>query len=258
MRKTFLLIHGAWVTPACWHDFRGFLEAQGHTCIVPAWPFMDRPVEALRRSPDPALARVTIKYLVDHFDRLIRALPEPPVLVGHSFGGLIVQMLLDRGLGAAGVAIDAGPPRGVLPSLRAIRSAAPVLFTPLGWRRVLTMSFDGFATTFANTLPAGAMTEAYERHIVPAPGRIYFQAALGIGNGVHFANPRRAPMLLIAAEQDRTCTPDMVRAMWRKHGKSPARTDMRSFPRRSHWLIAEPGWEEVAGATLAWALAVTG
>ncbi len=254
MRKTFLLIHGAWVTPACWHDFRGFLEARGHSCVVPAWPFMDRPVEALRHSPDPALARVTIKYLVDHFDRLIRALPEPPVLVGHSFGGLIVQMLLDRGLGAAGVAIDAGPPRGVLPSMRASRSAAPVLFTPLGWRRILTMSFNSFSTTFANTLTAGAMIQAYERHIVPAPGRIYFQAALGIGNGVDFANPARAPLLLIAGGADRTSTLDMVQAMWRKHRRSPARTDMQSFDGRSHWLIAEPGWEDVAGATLDWAL----
>ncbi len=258
MRKTFLLIHGAWVTPACWQDFRSLLERHGHACLVPPWPFMDRPVEALRRAPDPALARLTIKDLVDHFDRLIRALPEPPVLVGHSFGGLIVQMLLDRGLGAAGVAIDAGPPRGVLPSLRAIRSAAPVLFTPLGWRRVLTMSFEAFATTFANALPAGAMASAYERHIVPAPGRIYFQAALGLGNGVDFANPTRAPLLLIAGGADRTSTPDMVEAMRRKHARSPARTDMRTFDGRSHWLIAEPGWEDVAQATLDWALAVTG
>jgi pimeloyl-ACP methyl ester carboxylesterase len=256
MRKTFVLIHGAWMTPACWRDFRGFLEMRGHDCVVPPWPHMERPVDALRRDPAPGLARLTIEDLVDHFDRIVRALPEPPVIVGHSFGGLIVQMLLDRGLGAAGIAIDAGPPRGVLPSLRAVRSAAPVLFAPLGWRRVLTMSFDSFATTFANTLSAAAAHEAYERHVVPAPGRIYFQAALGVGNGVRFANPSRAPLLLLAGEQDRTSTPDMVRAMLRKHRRSPARTDMLAFAGRSHWLIAEPGWEEVAAATLDWTLSL--
>jgi len=127
MTKTILMIHGAWVTPACWDDFSRFFEKRGYACQAPAWPFMDRPVQDLRSAPDPALARQTVKGLVDHYDRIIRAAAEPTVLVGHSFGGLIVQMLADRGLGAAAVAIDPGPPRGVLPSVRAIRSALPVL-----------------------------------------------------------------------------------------------------------------------------------
>lgn len=252
MTKTIMLIHGAWVTPASWADFRSFLEARGYTCIAPTWPYMDRPAAELRASPHPEFARQTIRDLVDHHDRLIRALPEPPILIGHSFGGLIVQMLLDRGLGAAGVAIDAGPPRGVLPSLRAIASALPVLLAWRGWQRALTMSYQSFATTFANGLPAGRMRQAYEQHIVPAPGRIYFQAAIGIGNGISFANPRRAPLLLIAGEADRTSTPSMVRAMFAKHQRAPSRTDMLSFAERSHWLIAEPGFDKVAGGVVDW------
>jgi pimeloyl-ACP methyl ester carboxylesterase len=255
MSKTIMLVHGAWVTPDCWADFCKFFEDRGHAVLAPPWPYLDRPVEALRRSPDPRFAAVTIKDLVDHFEAHIRSLPEPPILVGHSFGGLIVQMLLDRGLGAAGVAIDAGPPRGVLPSSTAIKSALPVLLAWRGWSRILSMSFKSFSTTFANTLPASVMKATYDRHIVPAPGRIYFQAALGIGNGVTFASAKRPPLLLIAAAEDRTCTPSMVRAMYRKHSRAQSRTDILEFPRRSHWLIAEPGWEDVADALLKWAVA---
>jgi len=255
LSKTILLVHGAWVTPDCWTNFRTLIEAKGHQVVVPAWPYMDRHAEELRHNPDSRPAKQTIKGLVDYFEAQIRALPTPPILMGHSFGGLIVQMLLDRGLGAAGVAIDAGPPRGVLPSFTAIKSALPVLLAWRGWNRILSMSFKSFSTTFANTLPAAEMQATYDRHIVPAPGRIYFQAALGIGNAVTFKNPKRPPLLLIAALEDRTSTPSMVRAMYKKHSRAPSRTDIMEFPARSHWLIAERGWEQVAEKALAWGLA---
>ena len=253
MSKTILLVHGAWVTTHSWSRFREFFEAQSYTVVVPPWPYMDRPVEALRRTPDPRIAALTVKDLVDHFEKHIRSLPEAPILIGHSFGGLIVQMLLDRGLGAAGVAIDAGPPRGVLPSPRAIRSALPVLLAWRGWTRILSMSFKGFSTTFANTLAPSQQRETYDQHIVPAPGRIYFQAALGIGIAIQFKNSKRPPLLLTTATEDRTCTPSMVRAMYRQQRQALSRTDILEFPNRSHWLIAEPGWEDVAGAILKWA-----
>jgi pimeloyl-ACP methyl ester carboxylesterase len=253
MSKTILLVHGAWVTTDCWTGFRGFFEDRGYKVIAPAWPYMDGTAETLRRNPDPRMSALTIKDLVDHFDTHVRSLPERPILMGHSFGGLIVQMLLDRGLGAAGVAFDAGPPRGVLPSWTAIKSASPVLLAWRGWSRILTMSFKGFSTTFANTQPASQMKATYDRYIVPAPGRIYFQAALGLCNQVTFKNPKRPPLLLIAATEDRTCTPSMVRAMYRKHSRAPSRTDIFEFPNRSHWLIAEPGWDEVAKKAIEWA-----
>lgn len=257
MSKTILLVHGAWVTPDCWASFRKFFEDRGHKVVAPPWPYMERSVEALQSSPDPRMAALTVKDLVDHFEAHIRSLPEPPILIGHSFGGLIVQMLLDRGLGAAGVAIDAGPPRGVLPSPTAIKSALPVLLAWRGWSRILTMSFKTFSTTFANTLPASQMKPTFHRYIVPAPGRIYFQAALGLGIGVTFKNPKRPPLLLVAAAEDRTSTPSMARAMYRRHRQARSQTDILEFPRRSHWLIAEPGWEEVADALIKWAVAIT-
>ena len=253
MSKTIMLVHGAWATADCWTGFREFLEAKGHRVVVPEWPYLDRPVEELRRSPDPRLARVTIKGLVDHFEKRIRELPEQPVLIGHSFGGLIVQMLLDRGLGAAGVAIDPAPPRGVLPSFTAIVSGLPVILMWRGWSRIASMSFKSFSTTIANTLSQSEQRRAYDRYIVPTPARIYFQAALGVGNAVDFANPKRPPLLLTAASEDRTVTSSMVKAMYRKHSRAPSRTDIHEFPNLSHWLIAEPGWEAVADKALQWA-----
>ncbi|MEA2696205.1 MAG: hypothetical protein QOI66_476 [Myxococcales bacterium] len=249
---TIVFVHGAWVTPSCWTKFRGFFEDKGIDCLTPPWPFLDRPIADLRSDPDPRLAQQTIRDLVDHHEQIIRTLPEPPILIGHSFGGLIVQLLLDRGLGRAGVAIDAGPPRGVLPRRRAIRSALPVLLTWRGWNQILTMSFKDFSSTFANGLPVGDRQAVYDQHIVPAPGRIYFQAAFGLGNAVNFKNPDRGPLLLVAGENDRTSTVSMVKAMYRRHSRSPAGTQLASFPGRSHWLIAEPGWDEVAQRLYDW------
>lgn len=252
MSKTILFIHGAWVTPSSWNNFRSYFEERSYRCDAPPWPYLDKSIDSLRNNPDLKFADLTIKAIVDHYEQKIRALPEPPIIIGHSFGGLITQMLLDRGLGTAGVAIDAGPPRGVLPSLRAIKSALPVLLTWLGWRKVLTMSFKSFSATFANTMPLAEQQIAYDTYIVPAPGRIYFQAALGIGNGVNFTNPKRPPLLLIAADKDYTSTPSMVRAMHRKHSRAPARTDLIELNGLSHWLVAEPGWEKVASNIAKW------
>lgn len=252
MSKTIMFVHGAWVTPASWQPFKDYFEALGYVCLAPAWPYLDRPMAELKRGVDPALAGITIKALVDHYAAQIKALPQPPILIGHSFGGLIVQLLLDRGLGRAGVAIDPGPPRGVLPSWLAIKAALPVLLSWRGWRKLHKMSFKGFSDTFANGLTPPQMRDAYDRHIVQAPGRIYFQAALGLGNGLNFANPNRARLLLIAGGDDRTSTPSMAAAMYRRHQKSPRGVDLLEFAGCSHWLIAAPGWEKVATGIADW------
>lgn len=252
MSKTVMLIHGAWLTPASFDQFRSRFEAQGYTVVAPTWPFMDRPIAELRRSPRPELKKVGIKQLVDHYEKKVRELPEPPILIGHSFGGLIVQMLLDRGLGAAGVAIDPGPPRGVIAHPRAVVSSLPVFLTWNAWNKVLTMSQKSFDTGFAQTLPPVQLRAAHERHVVPAPGRIFFQAAFGIANGVRYKNPDRAPLLLIAGEKDRTVPLPMVASAYKKHRRSPATTAYKSFPNRSHWLINEPGWEEIADYVIEW------
>jgi pimeloyl-ACP methyl ester carboxylesterase len=253
MTKTILFVHGAWMTPSCWDNFKARYEQRGYQCLAPAWPHDDRPVPELRKSPAPALATLGVRAIVDHYARIIQAQSEPPILVGHSFGGLFVQLLLDRGLGAAGVAIDPGPPQGVFPAPNALRSALPVLLTWRGWRKTITMSFESFRWSFMHTQPEAEQRAAYEAHVVPTPGRIYFEAALGIATKVNFRNPNRSPLLLIAGEKDRTAPPSMVRAMLRKHSRSPAVTAFKSFPDRTHWLIAAPGWEEIADHALGWA-----
>ena len=255
MSKTIMLIHGAWLTPASWDLFRARYEAQGYTVLAPPWPFEDRPIEDLRRSPHPNLGKLTIRKIVDHYEDLIRELHEPPILIGHSIGGIVVQMLLDRGLGAVGVAIDPAPVRGVFSTPGALRAALPVFLAWKGWSRTVTMSPQHFASSFANDLPVADQRSAYERHVVPTPGRLYYQLATGVGTGVNFKNANRAPLLLIAGENDRTIEPSMVRANYKKYRGSPAVTELKSFPNRSHWLVAGPGWEEVADYALQWAVA---
>jgi pimeloyl-ACP methyl ester carboxylesterase len=253
MSRTVVLIHGAWLTTACWDRFRARYERQGYSVIVPPWPFVDRPIAALRREPHPELAGLTIRRIVDHFDTLIRALGQPPIIIGHSFGGLFAELLLDRGLGAAGVAIEPAPIRGILPRPRSVVSSLPVYLAPFAWRRVLTMSYASFARNFAETLPLEARPLAYDRHIVPAPGRLYFECVLGIGTGIKRRNPGRPPLLLIAGERDRMIDPGMVYAAYRQERRAPSPTAFRKFAGRSHVIFAERGWQEVADVAIAWA-----
>lgn len=251
MTKTIMFVHGAWLTPKAWDGWRARFAAAGYKTIAPTWPHMDRPIAALRNAPDPALARLNVVDIVDHYAAAIAMLDEPPIIIGHSFGGLITMMLLDRGLGAAGVVLDPAPPRGVIPGLRSIMSALPVLTAWNGWNRVLTMSRMGFASTFANSLPANTVDAAYDDAIVPAPGRPYFQAALGIGNGVTFKG-LASPLLLVAGLADKTAEASMIRRIWRAYHKAGAPVDLATYAGRSHYLFAEAGWEEIADDVGEW------
>lgn len=263
MMKTIVFIHGAWVTPSCWDRFIGYFGGRGYACQAPAWPGKDRSVDEIRRDPT-SLVGLGITEIVDHYDRLVRSLPEPPILVGHSFGGLFVQILLDRGLGAAGVAIDSAPPRGVMsfePS--AYRALASVLATPFGWRKVVRWSFERFRYGFVHTLPPDVQRAAYETHVTPETGRIFFQAAFApfapnSPTRVDFTNAKRAPLLLIAGDQDHVVPVALTRRNYRKYGRSSAVTDFREFAGRTHWIIAQDGWQEVAAFIDSWLSGVTG
>ena len=252
MSTTVMFIHGAWLTPAAWDLFRGRFEQKGVRTVAPAWPYEDVPIEQLRHEPPPGVRALTIKQLVDHYAAKIRALPDRPILVGHGLGGLIVQMLLDRGLGAAGVAIDPAPIRGVLPTRHALRSALPVVLRWNSWNDVVPMPFERFQADFAQTLPPDQMREAFNRYVVPAPGLLYWEEAFGVGNKVDVRNPDRPPLLLVAGEADRTIEPSMVRAAYDMQRESPSETAFRAFSGRSHFLIVEPGWEQIADYVIDW------
>lgn len=215
-------------------------------------PSMDRPLTDLRRTPQPDLGKLTLGRIVDRYASIIPTLPKKPILIGHSYGGLDVQMLLDRGLGAAGVSIDPGPAAGIKPGPKAFLSALPAFLAWRGWSWALTMSFKQFAKNFANGLSEAAQRSAFEEHIVPAPGRIYYQSVLGLGASVDWKKADRAPLLLASGADDRTVEPGMVQQNLARYAASSATTDLVSFPGRSHFLIASPGWEEIADHALAW------
>lgn len=193
-----------------------------------------------------------IPQIVDHYGSIVSGLDEPPILIGHSFGGLVVQMMLDRGWGSAGVAIDPAPPRGVLPGPRAVRANFHVLPSWRGWSKVHTKKYESFRWGFVHTLPEAEARDAYDRYVIPSPGRIFFQAAFGVGTKVNFRNPDRPPLLITGGELDRAVDASMTRSTFRKYRRSPAPTEYKEFPGRTHWLIAGPGWEEVAEYALAW------
>jgi pimeloyl-ACP methyl ester carboxylesterase len=250
--KTVVFIPGAWMAPECWDNMRKPFEAAGYTVHTPAWPLLDKPAAELRANPPKALGSLSVGKIVDHFEAFIAKLPGHPVLIGHSFGGLYVQLLLDRGCGSIGVAIDPGPIAGVIPGLQSLLAALPPILN--GWRP-FTLSREAFAKNFANGAPADIQAAAYDKLVVPTSGRIFYEAAGWIGTGVH-PKRRMQPLLITAAEKDRTVTPFTARGAYALQKKSPARTDYKFFPGHSHFLIGEPGWEEVAKFVFDWVQAV--
>jgi pimeloyl-ACP methyl ester carboxylesterase len=251
--KHVVLIHGAWLTPHSWDGWKAAFERAGYTVQAPAWPYLDGDVAAINANPNPALGSVGIPQLVEHYADVIKELPEKPLLVGHSFGGLITQLLLNQGLGAAGVALDPAPPRGVLPSGPALKAAMPVLTKVGGWKKVHRMSLESFAKTFGNALAADQQRATYEAQIVPTSGKIFWQAAFGIGTGITWAKPDRAPLLLTAGGQDRTVTPGMVRVNYKKQASAPCKTEILELPGFCHFFMVQPGWEGIVQQIIDWA-----
>jgi pimeloyl-ACP methyl ester carboxylesterase len=252
---TVVFIHGAFMSAESWGPFKQRFEARGYKTVAPAWPFLDHSVDDLQRAPDPRFGKLGIREIVDNYASIIRDLETPPILVGHSFGGLFVQLLLDRGFGAAGVAIDPAPPKGVLPRMNSIRAGLPVLLGWESWQSVRSMSYRHFQWAWVHTLGEPEQRAAYEQHVIPTSGRLFFQALfaeLTSVTRVNYRNNLRAPLLIIAGELDRTVEAKMNLANFRKYARSTAVTQYREFPGRTHWIVRQPGWEEVADYALDW------
>lgn len=258
---TIVLIHGLWMTPHSWAPWVERFSGRGHEVLAPAWPGLEgRTPAEIRRDPS-ALAGLGVREIVDHYDGAIRALGRKPIVIGHSFGGLITQLLVDRDRAAAAVPIAPAPPRGVfkLP-WSSIRTAWPALRNPANRKRSFTLSPEQFRYRFGNTMSEQESNTVYEREYIPGTGRVLFQAAYANLTPESSAATRldqgkadRAPMLFIAGEKDHVSPPSAVRANVRKYRDSPAITEYREYPGRSHFLCGETGWEEIADLALGWA-----
>jgi pimeloyl-ACP methyl ester carboxylesterase len=256
---TIVLIHGLWLTALSWEHWSERFRARGYRVLTPGWPGMDIEIEQLRRDPS-AIAGLGITEIVDHYDRIIRELDHPPIIIGHCLGGLSTQILLDRGLGAAGVAIESAPVKGVLKlPCSMLRVGFPALRNPANRHRAVALTPKQFNYAFTNTLDEQGAAAVYERYSVPGPGRTVFQVNFAnfvrqTATRVNLDNDQRAPLLLIAGGMDHTFPAPVTRSNFELYRRSNAVTVYREFPNRSHYTIGEPGWEQVADYALTWAM----
>ena len=256
---TIVLIHGLWMTPRSWEEWVPYYEAKGYRVLTPTYPGFEVEVEALRDDPEP-IATATVPATVAHIAGVINEVERPPILMGHSFGGTLTQLLLDRGLGACGVAIDSAPTEGVRVSPPSqIKSLFPILKNPANRHKAVGFTPDEFHYAFANTLSAEDSAKVYERYHIPAPGNWVWAYGL-IANfkpghqetWVNYKNDSRAPLLFIAGGEDHIMPPSVNKSNAKRY-KDTLVTDYHEFPGRSHWTCGEPGWEQVADYALDWA-----
>lgn len=258
-----VLIHGLWMTPKSWDTWAERFRAQGHEVIVPGWPGIDdRTVDDIRRDPS-ALKGIGLKQIADNYERIIRALPVKPIIMGHSFGGVLTQMLADRGLGAAYVGVAPGQTAGVtaLP-LSTLWTGTPILSNPFGRNGAKPLSKRHFHFTFGNDLSRAASDALWEEYAVNSYNRVFFEGVTSVLNEkggvthVDYARADRAPLLLIAGEIDHVVPPGIVRAIEKKYraSGSPAIVDYIEYPGRTHRLVSQDGWEQIADHALAWAV----
>jgi pimeloyl-ACP methyl ester carboxylesterase len=254
-RTPVVFIHGLWLLPSSWDNWAQLFEEAGYAAVTPVWPDDPETVEEARANPD-VLAKKSIAQVADHTAEVIGKLNKKPAVMGHSTGGLLAQIIADRGLSAATVAIDPGPFRGVLPlPLSALRSAGPVLANPLNRGRAVTLTLDQFKYGWANALSDEEAKQLYETYHVAAPGVALMQMANANINPFTEAkldptNPARGPLLIIDGEKDHTVPWAIANASYKRQKRNQAVTEITKIPNRGHSLTIDGGWREVAQTAL--------
>jgi pimeloyl-ACP methyl ester carboxylesterase len=252
-----LFIHGLWLHATSWEPWLARFREEGYEPLAPGWPGDGETVEASRSNPD-AIGDHGIDDVVTHFAGIIEGLSEPPILVGHSFGGMVAQKLLGQDRARAAIAIDAAQIKGVLPvPLSALRATLPVFKNPANKHRAVSLTADQFRFAFGNAVSEEESDQLFERWTIPAPGRPLFEAASANFNPhspakVDTGNQGRGPLLLIASGKDHTVPESVTRATLKQYRHSEAVTDLTTFPDRGHSLIIDSGWAEVAETCLGW------
>jgi non-heme chloroperoxidase len=254
-RQPVVFIHGLWLLPSSWDRWATVSKKAGYTTLTPGWPDDPETVQDAKAHPE-VFAHKSVKQVADHFADLIAQLTNKPVVIGHSFGGLITQIVAGRGLAAASVAIDPAPFRGVLPlPISSLKSASPVLGKPANRNRAVPLTYDQFQFAFANAVSEDEAKQLYDTFAVPASGRPLFQAASANLNPwtevkVDTKNPERGPLLIIDGEKDNTVPWAIANASFKRQQRNPGVTEIVKIPNRGHSLTIDSGWREVADTAL--------
>ncbi len=251
-----VFVHGLWLLPSSWDRWAAFFEESGYAALTPGWPDDPATVAEANANPD-VLADKTVGQVADHLETVVRGLTKRPAVIGHSFGGLLAQILAGRGRAAVTVAIDPAPFRGVLPlPFSALKAAWPVLHNPANRHRAVPLSYEQFRFAFANAVDEAEAKALHAEFAVPAPGAPLFQAAAANLNpwteaSVDTKNPERGPLLVISGEKDNTVPWSIANASFKQHHANPGVTEITEMKGRGHSLTIDGGWREVAETALA-------
>jgi len=250
-----MFIHGLWLLPSSWDNWAKLFEEAGYTALMPGWPDDPETVGEAQQHPE-VFARKTVGQVADHFEDVSRKLDGTPVVIGHSFGGLLAQILAGRGVAKATVAVDPAPFRGVLPlPISSLKAASPALGNPANRHRAVPLTYEQFRYAFANAVGEEEAKQLYDTYCVPASGTPIFQAAAANLNPwtevkVKSKNPQRGPLLIISGEQDHTVPPAISNASYKKQKRNKGVTEIKEMKGRGHSLTIDHGWREVAETAL--------
>jgi non-heme chloroperoxidase len=250
-------VHGLWLLPSSWDRWVTLFEEKGFVAVQPHWPDDPDTVSEANANPE-VFAGKGIRDIADHVADVIGRLDKKPAVIGHSFGGLLTQIIAGRGLAAVSVAIDPAPFRGVLPlPISALRVASVAVKNPRNWNRAVPLTYDQFRYGFANAVSEDEAKRLYEAYAVPGPGKPLFQAASANFNPwtedkVDTKNPQRGPLLIIDGELDHTVPPAIAKASYKQQQKNTDNvTEYVEIKGRGHALVIDDGWQDVANTALA-------